>query len=180
MSEKNNLIVYCEFDDGKIADVSLELLTKGKVLATKLGVKLEALVVDKNISVANLKATLEIIAKKLFGEDREIRLRPSFFPFTEPSFEVDVSCFKCGGNGCSICKDTGWIEVLGSGQVHPNVLRDSGYDPEIYTGFAIGLGIERIAMLKYGITDIRNFYTNDLRFLNDVNRIDGGDSDASK
>lgn len=142
--------------------------------------QLEALVVDKNISVANLKATLEIIAKKLFGEDREIRLRPSFFPFTEPSFEVDVSCFKCGGNGCSICKDTGWIEVLGSGQVHPNVLRDSGYDPEIYTGFAIGLGIERIAMLKYGITDIRNFYTNDLRFLNDFNRVDGGDSDAIK
>jgi len=142
--------------------------------------QLEALVVDKNISVANLKATLEIIAKKLFGEDREIRLRPSFFPFTEPSFEVDVSCFKCGGNGCSICKDTGWIEVLGSGQVHPNVLRDSGYDPEIYTGFAIGLGIERIAMLKYGITDIRNFYTNDLRFLNDFNRVDGGDSDALK
>lgn len=133
--------------------------------------QLEALVVDKNISVADLKGTLEEVIKKLFGEDREIRLRPSFFPFTEPSFEVDVTCFKCGGKGCPICKDTGWIEVLGSGEVHPNVLRNCGYDPEIYTGFAIGIGIERIAMLKYGITDIRNFYTNDLRFLNDFNRI---------
>ena len=133
--------------------------------------QLEALVVDKNISVANLKGTLEEVIKKLFGEDREIRLSPSFFHFTEPSFEVDVTCFKCGGKGCSICKDTGWIEVLGSGEVHPNVLRNCGYDPEIYTGFAIGIGIERIAMLKYGITDIRNFYTNDMRFLNDFNRI---------
>lgn len=133
--------------------------------------QLEALVVDKDISVANLKATLEEVIKKLFGEDREIRLRPSFFPFTEPSFEVDVTCSKCSGKGCSMCKDTGWIEVLGSGQVHPNVLRDCGYDPEVYTGFAIGIGIERIAMLKYGITDIRNFYTNDLRFLNDFNRV---------
>lgn len=137
--------------------------------------QMEALVVDKNISVAHLKGTLEVIARKLFGEDRKVRLRPSFFPFTEPSFEVDVTCFKCGGEGCSICKDTGWIEILGSGEVHPNVLRDCGYDPEIYTGFAIGIGIERVAMLKYGITDIRNFYTNDLRFLNDFNRVDGGD-----
>ena len=141
--------------------------------------QLEALVVDKDISVANLKGTLESVVKKLFGEDREIRLRPSFFPFTEPSFEVDVTCFKCGGKGCSICKDTGWIEVLGSGEVHPNVLRNCGYDPEVYTGFAIGMGIERITMLKYGITDIRNFYTNDLRFLKDFDRI-GGDLDASK
>ncbi len=141
--------------------------------------QLEALVVDKNISVANLKATLETVIKKLFGEDREIRLRPSFFPFTEPSFEVDVTCFKCSGKGCSICKDTGWIEVLGSGQVHPNVLRNCGYDPDVYTGFAIGIGIERIAMLKYGITDIRNFYTNDLRFLKDYDRV-GGDTNASK
>lgn len=133
--------------------------------------QLEALVVDKNISVSDLKGTLEEVIKRLFGEDREIRLRPSFFPFTEPSFEVDVTCFKCGGKGCPICKDTGWIEVLGSGEVHPNVLRNCGYDPEVYTGFAIGIGIERIAMLKYGITDIRNFYTNDMRFLNDFNRI---------
>ena len=141
--------------------------------------QLEALVVDKDISVANLKGTLESVVKKLFGEDREIRLRPSFFPFTEPSFEVDVTCFKCGGKGCSICKDTGWIEVLGSGEVHPNVLRNCGYDPEVYTGFAIGMGIERITMLKYGITDIRNFYTNDLRFLKTFDRV-GGDLDASK
>ena len=141
--------------------------------------QLEALVVDKNISVANLKGTLEEVIRKLFGEDREIRLRPSFFPFTEPSFEVDVTCFKCGGKGCSICKDTGWIEVLGSGEVHPNVLRNCGYDPEVYTGFAIGIGIERIAMLKYGITDIRSFYTNDMRFLNDFNRV-GGNSNEIK
>ena len=136
--------------------------------------QLEALVVDKDISVANLKGTLDILIKKLFGEDREVRLRPSFFPFTEPSFEVDVSCSKCNGKGCAICKETGWIEVLGSGEVHPNVLRNCGYDPEVYTGFAIGMGIERIAMLKYGITDIRSFYTNDLRFLKDFDRIDGG------
>lgn len=136
--------------------------------------QLEALVVDKDISVANLKGTLDILIKKLFGEDREVRLRPSFFPFTEPSFEVDVSCSKCNGTGCAICKETGWIEVLGSGEVHPNVLRNCGYDPEVYTGFAIGMGIERIAMLKYGITDIRSFYTNDLRFLKDFDRIDGG------
>ena len=136
--------------------------------------QLEALVVDKDISVANLKGTLDILIKKLFGEDREVRLRPSFFPFTEPSFEVDVSCSKCNGTGCAICKETGWIEVLGSGEVHPNVLRNCGYDPDVYTGFAIGMGIERIAMLKYGITDIRSFYTNDLRFLKDFDRIDGG------
>lgn len=141
--------------------------------------QLEGLVVDKGISVAHLKGTLETLVKKLFGENREIRLRPSFFPFTEPSFEVDITCFKCSGKGCSICKETGWIEVLGSGQVHPNVLRNCGYDPEVYTGFAFGIGIDRMAMLKYGITDVRNFYTNDLRFLKDFNRIEG-DQDASK
>lgn len=135
--------------------------------------QVEGLVVDKNISVADLKGTLEILVKKLFGENREIRLRPSFFPFTEPSFEVDVTCFKCGKKGCAICKDTGWIEILGAGMVHPNVLKGCGYDPNVYTGFALGIGIERVAMLKYGVTDIRNFYTNDLRFLNDFNRIGG-------
>ena len=107
--------------------------------------------------------------------DREIRFRPSFFPFTEPSLEVDVSCFKCGGSGCSICKGTGWIEILGSGMVHPNVLRGCGYDPEKYTGFAFGIGPERVAMLKYGINDIRNFYTDDLRFLEDFNRTEGSE-----
>lgn len=137
--------------------------------------QIEGLVVDKDISLADLKGTLEILAKKLFGEEREIRFRPSFFPFTEPSIEVDVSCFKCGGVGCPICKDTGWIEILGSGMVHPNVLRGCGYDPEKYTGFAFGIGPERVAMLKYGIQDIRSFYTNDLRFLSDFNRVEGGE-----
>ena len=137
--------------------------------------QLEGLVVDKNISLAHLKGTLELLAKRLFGEDREIRLRPSFFPFTEPSFEVDVTC-TCGKKGCSICKNTGWIEVLGSGKVHPNVLRNCGYDPEEYTGFAFGIGIERIAMLKYGFTDIRGFYQNDLRMLKDFNRVNGGEN----
>lgn len=137
--------------------------------------QIEGLVVDENISLADLKGTLEVFAKKMFGEDRTIRFRPSFFPFTEPSIEVDVSCFKCGGEGCSLCKGTGWIEILGAGMVHPNVLRDCGYDPEKYTGFALGIGPERVAMLKYGINDIRNFYTNDLRFLNDFNRREGGE-----
>ena len=142
--------------------------------------QIEGLVIDKDISLAHLKGTLEVFAKKLFGEDREIRLRPSFFPFTEPSLEVDVSCSKCGGSGCSVCKGTGWIEILGSGMVHPNVLRNCGYDPEVYTGFAFGMGPERVAMLKYGISDIRAFYTNDMRFLNDFNRVEGSDYNASK
>ncbi len=135
--------------------------------------QIEGLVVGENISLADLKGTLEVFAKKMFGEDRNVRFRPSFFPFTEPSYEVDVSCFKCGGKGCNICKGTGWIEILGSGMVHPNVLRDCGYDPNKYTGFAFGLGIERVAMLRYGITDIRDFYTNDLRFLKNYNRMEG-------
>lgn len=135
--------------------------------------QIEGLVVGTNISLAHLKGTLEVFVKKLFGEEREIRLRPNYFPFTEPSIEVDVSCHQCGGKGCTICKNTGWIEILGSGMVHPNVLRGCGYDPEKYTGFAFGIGPERVAMLKYGITDIRAFYTNDLRFLNDFNRVEG-------
>lgn len=136
--------------------------------------QIEGLVIDKNISMADLKGTLEVFAKAMFGEERTIRFRPSFFPFTEPSIEVDVSCFKCGGAGCSICKNTGWIEILGAGMVHPNVLKMSGYDPDEYTGFAFGMGPERIAMLKYGVNDIRNFYSNDLRFLKDFNRTGGG------
>lgn len=127
--------------------------------------QIEGLVVDENIRMSDLKGTLEVFAKKLFGEDREIRLRPSFFPFTEPSVEVDVSCFKCGGKGCNICKKTGWIEILGAGMVHPNVLEMSGFDSKKYSGFAFGMGVERIAMLKYGVDDIRHFYTNDVRFL---------------
>ncbi|NLL44116.1 MAG: phenylalanine--tRNA ligase subunit alpha [Mollicutes bacterium] len=137
--------------------------------------QIEGLVIDEGISMAHLKGTLEIFAKKMFGEDRTIRFRPSFFPFTEPSIEADVSCFKCDGKGCPLCKYTGWIEILGAGMVHPNVLRMSGYDPEKYTGFAFGMGPERIAMLKYGINDIRHFYTNDMRFLKDFNRIEGSD-----
>ena len=125
----------------------------------------EGLVVDKNITMSDLKGTLLLVAKKMFGEDRKIRFRPSYFPFTEPSVEVDVSCFKCGGKGCSLCKNSGWIEVLGAGMVHPNVLRDCGYDPEVYRGFAFGIGIERVTMFRHGIDDIRHFYTNDARFL---------------
>lgn len=133
----------------------------------------EGLVVGENISLADLKGTLELFAKKLLGEKTNVRFRPSYFPFTEPSCEVDVTCFKCGGKGCSLCKQTGWIEVLGAGVVHPNVLRMSGYDPEKYTGFAFGPGIDRFAMFKYGITDIRQIYTNDLRFLEQFDRKDG-------
>jgi phenylalanyl-tRNA synthetase alpha chain len=127
--------------------------------------QIEGLVVDENIRMSDLKGTLQVFAKKMFGEDREIRLRPSFFPFTEPSVEMDISCKMCGGKGCSVCKKTGWIEILGAGMVHPNVLEMAGYDSKKYTGFAFGMGPERIAMLKYGIDDIRHFYTNDVRFL---------------
>ncbi len=134
--------------------------------------QIEGLVVDENISMSDLKGTLEIFAKKMFGEKREIRFRPSYFPFTEPSIEVDVSCFNCGGKGCNICKNTGWIEILGAGMVHPNVLNGCGYDSNKFTGFAFGIGPERIAMLKYGISDIRNFYTNDLRFLKEFDKVE--------
>lgn len=127
--------------------------------------QMEGLVVAEGITLADLKGTLSQFAKAFFGEEREIRLRPSFFPFTEPSVEVDVSCFKCGGKGCSVCKQTGWIEVLGAGVVHPNVLEMSGIDSSKYSGFAFGVGIDRVAMLKYNIDDIRHFYQNDLRFL---------------
>ena len=126
--------------------------------------QIEALVVDQETSLADLKGTLLFVAKKLFGEEREIRLRPSYFPFTEPSVEVDVSCYKCGGSGCSMCGNTGWIEILGAGMVNNNVLQAAGYDPLKYQGFALGMGVERIAILKYGIDDIRAFYTNDMRF----------------
>lgn len=132
--------------------------------------QIEGLVIDKNIRMSDLKGTLQAFAKKLFGEEREIRLRPSFFPFTEPSVEMDISCMMCGGKGCRTCKGTGWIEILGAGMVHPNVLRMSGYDPKEYQGFAFGMGPERIAMLKYGVDDIRHFYTNDVRFLQQFKR----------
>lgn len=127
--------------------------------------QIEGLVVDESISMADLKGTLEVFVKQLFGETREIRLRPSFFPFTEPSVEVDISCFKCGGKGCNVCKGTGWIEILGGGMVHPHVLEMAGYDSSKVSGFAFGIGVERMAMLKHGVDDIRHFYTNDLRFI---------------
>ncbi|MEG1503464.1 phenylalanine--tRNA ligase subunit alpha [Enterococcus sp. 22-H-5-01] len=127
--------------------------------------QIEGLVVDKGITMGDLKGTLEVLLKELFGADRSIRLRPSYFPFTEPSVEVDVSCFKCGGKGCNVCKHTGWIEILGAGMVHPDVLEMSGIDSKEYSGFAFGLGPDRIAMLRYGVNDIRNFYLNDVRFL---------------
>ena len=131
--------------------------------------QLETLVVGKDVTMAELKGTLDLVAKKMFGEKRQIRLRSSYFPFTEPSVEVDVSC-ACNGKGCPICKGTGWIEILGAGMVHPNVLKMSGYDPEVFSGFAIGFGVDRITMLKYGFDDIRHLYNNDLRVINQFNK----------
>lgn len=125
--------------------------------------QIEGLLVDKNISLSDLKGTFDVIAKKLFGENCETRFRPSYYQFTEPSVEMDISCFACHGDGCSLCKNTGWITVSGAGMVHPNVLKNCGYDPKVWSGFAFGFGAERMAMLKYGIKDIRTFYQTDLR-----------------
>ena len=127
--------------------------------------QIEGLYIDKKVTMAELKGTLLAMVRQIFGEEREIRLRPSYFPFTEPSAEVDVSCFVCNGGGCRLCKGSGWIEILGSGMVHPKVLKLNGYDPEEVSGFAFGMGLERIAMLKYGINDMRLLFDNDLRFL---------------
>jgi phenylalanyl-tRNA synthetase alpha chain len=127
--------------------------------------QMEGLVVDKGITMANLKGTLEEFLKLLYGSETKVRFRPHHFPFTEPSAEVDVSCFVCGGKGCSVCKGEGWIEILGAGMVHPNVLKKCGIDPEVYSGFAFGVGLERVAMRRFGIDDIRLFYENDVRFL---------------
>ncbi len=127
--------------------------------------QMEGLVVDKGITMSDLKGTLETFARKMFGEKTEIRFRPHHFPFTEPSAEVDVSCFVCGGKGCRVCKGEGWIEILGAGMVHPFVLQNCGIDPEVYSGFAFGMGLERVTMTRYGIDDIRLFYENDERFL---------------
>lgn len=127
--------------------------------------QLEGLVVGEHVTMADLRGTLQMVGRNLFGDQLEVRLRPSYFPFTEPSVEADVTCFNCLGKGCDICKGTGWIECLGAGMVHPNVLKMSGVDPEKYTGFAFGLGPDRFAMLKYGVTDIRDFYLNDMRFV---------------
>lgn len=127
--------------------------------------QVEGMVIDKGITFADLKGTLAEFAKQLFGEDTKVKFRPHHFPFTEPSAEMDVSCFKCGGKGCRFCKGEGWIEILGCGMMHPNVLRMSGVDPDVYTGFAFGVGLERIALLKYEIDDMRLLYENDIRFL---------------
>jgi len=133
--------------------------------------QIEGLLVDRNVSMADLRGTLTVFVRRIFGAKTDVRFRPSFFPFTEPSAEVDISCVACGGKGetggktCRICKGTGWVEILGCGMVDPNVFKSVGYDPEVYTGFAFGLGIERIAMLKYNIGDLRMFFENDVRFL---------------
>jgi phenylalanyl-tRNA synthetase alpha chain len=127
--------------------------------------QVEGLAVDRGITMGDLKGTLELFARELFGADSRIRFRPSFFPFTEPSAEVDVLCFLCKGGGCRVCKASGWLEILGSGMVHPRILRAMGYDTEEVTGWAFGMGVERVAMLRYGIDDIRLFFENDLRFL---------------
>ena len=121
--------------------------------------------VDRGITMADLKGTLDIFARSLFGAETRTRLRPHNFPFTEPSAEVDVSCFMCGGKGCRLCKGDGWIEILGAGMVHPNVLAGCGIDPEIYSGFAFGMGLERVTMIRYNIDDMRLLYENDVRFL---------------
>ena len=134
--------------------------------------QIEGLLVDKNISLSDLKGTFDVIAKKLFGETCETRFRPSYYQFTEPSVETDISCFACKGKGCAICKQTGWITVSGAGMVHPNVLKNCGYDPKIWSGFAFGFGAERLAMLKYNITDVRTFYQMDLREISSFDRRD--------
>ena len=136
--------------------------------------QIEGLLVDKDISLSDLKGTFEVVFKKLFGEDVEVRLRPSYYPFTEPSVEADISCFNCKGKGCNICKHTGWITIVGAGMVHPDVLRMGCFDPSVWSGFAFGFGAERVAMLKYGINDIRVFYNTDLR---EVNNFDRGELD---
>lgn len=127
--------------------------------------QIEGLVVDENVTFSDLKGTLEMFIKKLYGEGTRVRFRPHHFPYTEPSAEMDMSCFKCGGKGCSLCKGEGWIEILGCGMVHPKVLENCGIDPEKYSGFAFGVGLERIVMMRYGIDDMRLLYENDLRFL---------------
>lgn len=127
--------------------------------------QIEGLYIDKNVTMAHLKGTLELFCKNLYGEDAQIRFRPHHFPFTEPSAEVDIMCFKCSGSGCNLCKNEGWIEILGCGMVNYNVLKNCGIDPDVYSGFAFGLGLERIVMRKYNIDNLRVFYDNDIRFL---------------
>lgn len=151
----------------------LKIISAGKVYRrdesdkthTHQFTQLEGFAVGRNISFSHLKGTLELILKELFGKEHPIRFRPAYFPFTEPSVEVDASCISCQGKGCNICKKTGWVEILGAGLIHPQVLKNCGFNNHKFTGFAFGLGIERLLMIKYGIEDIRNFYSNDIRFL---------------
>ncbi|MBW7875393.1 MAG: phenylalanine--tRNA ligase subunit alpha [Candidatus Cloacimonetes bacterium] len=154
------------------ASLPLRMIAPGKVFrvdhdATHSPVfhQIEGLMVDKDVHFGHLKYILRLMMRELFGQEREVRFRPSFFPFTEPSAEMDVSCFQCGGKGCKLCKHTGWIEVLGCGMVDPNVFLAVNIDPDVYSGWAFGIGVERIAMMQYGISDIRAFYENDVRFL---------------
>lgn len=162
-----------EVRDMETHSLPIRLVTPGRVFRNEaisarahcIFHQIEALYIDKNVSFADLKQTLTYLAKELFGPDTQIRLRPSYFPFTEPSAEMDVSCSLCHGNGCSVCKGSGWLEILGCGMVDPNVLDLNGIDKDKYTGFALGMGIERITMLKYGIKDLRLFFENDIRFL---------------
>lgn len=158
--------------EAKAPNIPVRIICPGKVYRrdadsthSPMFHQVEGLVIDRGITLANLRGVLTLFARELFGSDVKVRFRPSYFPFTEPSAEVDISCVICGGKGCRVCSQTGWLEILGSGLVHPRVLALSGYDPEEVSGFAFGMGVERIAMLKYGIDDIRLFFDNDLRFL---------------
>jgi phenylalanyl-tRNA synthetase alpha chain len=158
----------------------LKIITAGKVYRrdeddathTHQFTQIEGFVVGQEISFSHLKGTLELVLKKLFGENHPIRFRPSYFPFTEPSVEVDAQCLSCQGKGCTICKKTGWVEILGAGLIHPQVLKNCGYDNQKFTGFAFGLGVERLLMIKEGVEDIRHFYLNDIRFLRQFKTID--------
>ncbi len=156
----------------RVPELPVRIIAPGKVFRrdddathSPMFHQVEGLLVDKHCTLGDLKGVLLTFARQMFGQEREIRLRPSFFPFTEPSAEVDISCINCKGEGCRVCSGTGWLEVLGSGMVHPKVLANTGYDPEEVVGFAFGMGVERIAMLKYGINDLRLFFDNDVRFL---------------
>lgn len=158
--------------EAKQGEVPVKIICPGKVYRkdddathSPMFHQIEGLVIDQGITMSDLKGILLAFTQQMFGADVKIRLRPSYFPFTEPSAEVDISCVNCGGTGCKVCSNTGWLEILGSGMVHPNVLRAGGYDPEKVTGFAFGAGVERIAMLKYGINDLRLMFENDARFL---------------
>ena len=173
-----NLVLHTHTSSVQVRDMEthplpMRLITPGRVFRNEaisarahcIFHQIEALYIDENVSFADLKQTLTYFAKEFFGNDTDIRLRPSYFPFTEPSAEMDISCSLCEGKGCNVCKHTGWLEILGCGMVHPNVLEINGIDSKKYSGFAIGMGIERIAMLKFGIKDIRLFFENDIRFL---------------